>query len=242
MSFTPLFDSLIYIGGHDFTGDSNKGNLSGEAAALDATTFASGGHEEVKGGLKKFDGSFEGFWESAETDAVDPEAFEALGVAGQIVAVTPTGVQGGPCYFGQSSKLKYSLFGSVGELPPYTLSLGGSSTVGLVRGRLAVAKASVTTTGAKGAAVQLGAVAADEHVYAVVHLFGTPGTTITIKVQSDNASNFPSATDVATIGPLTAAGGTWMTPVAGAITDDYFRFNVSAITGTWLIAAAIGVV
>lgn len=239
---TPLFDSLIYIGGHDFTGDTNKGNLAGEAAALPATTFASGGDEEVKGGQKKFEASFEGYWESAETDAVDPEAFEALGVTGQIVAVTPTGVQGGPCYFGQASKLKYNLFGSVGELPPYTLSLGGSSTVGLIRGRLAVAKASVNSTGAKGSVVQLGAVGVDEAVYAVVHLFGTPGTSITLKVQSDNADTFASATDVATIGPLTAAGGTWMTPVAGANTDDYFRINVSAITGTWLMAAAIGVV
>lgn len=240
MAIEPLFGSLIYIGAHDFTGDANKGSLTGESVVLPRTTFASGGHEEVRGGLKKWDSNLDGYWESG-ADAVDAEAFTALGVPDQVLSLTPTGAQGGPCYFGQASKLKYNLFGGVGELAPFTLGLGGSNTVGLVRGRLAVAKATVTTTGAKGVALQLGAVAADEYVYAAVHLFGTAGTSITLKVQSDNASNFPSPTDVATIGPLTAAGGTWMTRVAGAITDDYFRINVSAITGTWSMAAAIGI-
>lgn len=241
MTAAPLLNSTIYVGGHDFTADTNKGMFSADAAVNDATTFASQGWKEGKGGLKSFEASLEGFWASATADAVDPEIFPRLGVADEVASVAPTGAEGGPCYICQASKLQYSLFGEIGQLIPFALGLGGSNTQGAVRGLLAKAKGEVSATGATGTALQLGAASADQFVYAAVHVFGTPGTTITIKVQSDNASNFPSATDIATIGPLTAAGGTWMTRVAGPITDDWFRINVSAITGTFTIAGAVGV-
>lgn len=241
MTVTPLLSSKIYIGGHDFTADTNKGSFSANAEVLDKTTFASDGWKEGNGGLKSFEASCEGFWASDTADTVDPEIFPRLGIPDEVVTISPPGSEGSACYFCQASKLTYTLFGEVGQLIPFTLGMSGSNTVGAVRGLLAKAKGSVSATGALGSAVQLGAVSADQFVYAVVHVLGTPGTTITVKVQSDDASNFPSATDVATIGPLTAAGGTWMTRVAGPITDDWFRFDVSAITGTFTVAGAIAV-
>jgi hypothetical protein len=67
------------------------------------------------------------------------------------------------------------------------------------------------------------------------------GTTITVQVQSDDNAGMSSPTTVATIGPITVVGGTWMTPIAGPITDTYYRMNVSAITGTFSVAGAIGI-
>ena len=62
-----------------------------------------------------------------------------------------------------------------------------------------------------------------------------------LTIESDDNGSFTSATTRATIGPLTATGGTWVTRVAGAITDDYYRFNVTAITGTFSVGAAFGI-
>lgn len=237
MSTFPLLDCTTWVAGYDFTTDSNKIALSPEVVDLDGTVFGGGGWKKLSGGLKTVAASLEGFFQGA----VDAEGFPDLGNANRVVTVSPTGVALSTAYLFQATKLKYSAFGQDGELTPFTLDMSGSNTVGMVRGQVAAAKQSVAATGALGSAVQLGAVGASQFVYAAFHIFGTPGTTVTVKVQSDNASNFPSATDVATIGPLTAAGGTWMTRVAGAITDDWFRFNVSAITGTFSVAGAIAV-
>lgn len=228
----------IWIGGHDFTSDLNKVSVNPEAEALDKTTFGSQGWRENAKGLKGVGASHEGFWASAESDAVDPEVFGNFGTD-QPETVSPDGLAGSVAYMFQTASLKYSLFGEVGKLVPFTVDSTGSNTVGMKRGQIAKAKGTVSATGALGSAVQLGAASATQFLYATFHVFGTPGTTITVQVQSDNASNFPSPTTVATIGPLTTAGGTWMTRVAGAITDDWFRFNVSAITGTFTVGGAI---
>ena len=237
MSIFPLLDCTTWVDDYDFTGDSNKLTLDAEVEDLDGTVFGGGGWKKLAGGLKTVSGSLEGFWQSGP----DAEGFSDLGNASRPVTVSPTGAALSTAFLFQATKLKYSAFGEVGALTPFTLDMSGSTTVGMVRGQVAAAKQSVAATGALGSPVQLGAVSSTQKVYAIVHIFGTPGTTITVKVQSDNASNFPSAADVATIGPLTTAGGTWMTPVAGVIADDWFRFNVSAITGTFTVAGAIAV-
>lgn len=231
----------IWVGGHDFTGDSNKLLLSAESDALDATTFASAGWKEFIGGLKKVESSLAGFWSSATSDSVDSEAFANLGTGGEVFTASPTGTALDAAYMYQATKLKYEIGDEVGKLAPYSLEMAGSNTVGMVRGQIAKGRGSVSGTGATGSPVQLGAVASGKYLYASLHIFGTPGTTITVKIQSDNASNFPSATDVVTIGPITTAGGTWVTRTAGPITDDWFRFNITAITGTFVIAGAIGI-
>lgn len=240
MAITPLFNSVVYVGGHDFTGDTNKGSFSAEAEVLDSTTFGSEGWKEGKGGFKSFEASIEGLWSSDTSDAVDPEVFPRLGIPDEVATVGPPGDEGGPCYLCLASKLKYSLFGEVGQLLPFTVGLAGSNTVGAVRGRLAAARQTVDATGVLGSVLALGAVGADEFLYAAVHVFAAE-TDITLIVESDNASGFPSTTTRATIGPLTATGGTWMTRVAGPFTDDHWRVSVSDIDGEFEIAVSLAI-
>lgn len=241
MAIEVLTSSKTYLGPYDFTCQTSKGTLEASTDVKDVTTFCSGGWTEVKGGLRKFESMTEGYWDSAAADAVDPQAFTNLGSAGQVLTVAPVGAEGGPAYLGQVLTSKYTLFDAVGEVAPFTLAAQGSSQYGAVRGGLLLAKTSLTTTGAKGTVMQLGAVGATQFLYVAVHLIGTAGTSITVTVESDNASNFPSATLRATTGSLTAVGGTWITPVAGAITDDWWRVNVTAISGTWLAAVSAGI-
>lgn len=238
MGTLALTNAYCYAGSHDFTGDTNQLDLSVDAATVDVTTFRSGGWNESKIGLKKSALKVSGFWQ-AGSDTVDPESFTNLGTS-LATTVGPVETAGQTAYLIQQMPLQYELLGKYGDATPFTLSGQGSDGVGVVRGQLAKAMGTVSATGALGSGVQLGAVGASQYLYATFHVFGTPGTTITVLVESDDNAGFSSATTRMTLGPYTTAGGRWATRVAGAITDDYFRFRVSAITGTFTVAGAIG--
>lgn len=88
---------------------------------------------------------------------------------------------------------------------------------------------SFSATGS-GSAFQLGAVASGKSLYAWLHVLSGTFGSITLKVQSDDNSGFTSATDRITFSAATAVGVQYATPVAGAITDDWWRVNCSALT------------
>jgi len=134
----------------------------------------------------------------------------------------------------------YQLLGAHGEAAPFSLTAAGTDGYGVVRGKLAKVKGDVSATGATGSVVELGEVAADDYLYATFHVLSA-GTTITVQVQSAAVVGFGSPTTRATLGPITVTGGTWAVRVAGPITDEFFRFNVSAVTGTFSVAGAIGI-
>jgi hypothetical protein len=140
----------------------------------------------------------------------------------------------------QGMKAQYSLLGEVGQLAPFTLNAVGSNGVGVVRGKLTKARGTINATGAIGTGVELAAASASQYVYATIHVFSA-GTTATFQLQSDDNAGFTTPTTIATVAGVTAAGGTWVTRVAGPLTDTFFRINVSAITGSFIVAAAIGV-
>lgn len=232
-----LFDVTSFVHGHDFTTDTNKATLTPSVDPQDSTTFGSGGYRSKRGGLRTVDFGLEGFWDSTP----DSEVFTNLGVADHAVTVMPTPAETSIAYLFQAGRFEYELLGNVGEMTPFSVNMQGSNGFGMVRGQVAKAKGDVSATGALGSGVNLGAGAAGKYVYATFHVFSA-GTTITVIVQSDDSGSFASPTTVATIGPLTTTGGTFMTRVdASAITDTWYRFNVSAITGTFNVAGAIGV-
>lgn len=239
MSRFVLLNTVTYAAGYDFTADTQKVLLEMEADAVDATTFNSGGWTELLAGLRKTTFDMEGLWE-AGANTVDPEAFAQFGGTEQVHMLAPAGTEGSTVYAWRAARFKYSLGGKVGEAAPFTLTSQGSGAQGAVRGALAKAKGSVAATGALGSGLNLGAPTAAQFVYAGLHVFGTPGTTITVQVQSDDNSGFTTPVTRGTIGPVTAAGGTWMTRVAGPfVGETWWRANVSAITGTFTVAVWI---
>lgn len=243
MSTLALLDVTTHVDGHDFTGDTNSAQLTLEAAQLNATAFASGGSTVLKGGLKTSTFNMEGFFQSAASDAVDPEAFPNLGVRNRVHTMIPEGSETDTAYLWRAGHFSYQLLGTLGEMAPFTLGSMGTDGVGAARGQLAVAKADVSSTGAVGSPVNLGAGSSGERLFWTLHVFGV-GTSISLKVESDDAQGFGSPTDVtgATLGPISARGGSWLTPIdASSITDSWFRVNVTAITGTFNIASALAI-
>lgn len=239
MATFALLNAFVYAGSHDFTGDANKLDAKFDGAAVDTTTFRSSGWSESKMGLKSSEIMVAGLWQ-AGSDTVDPESFGNLGTS-QVTTIGEVETAGQACFMLQQMPLSYEMLGQLGDATPFTLSGKGTDGVGPVRGQLAKAMGTVSATGALGSGLQLGAVGAAQYLYATLHLFGTAGTTITVLLESDDNAGFSSATTRATLGPYTTVGGRWMTRVAGAITDDYYRFRVSAITGTFTVAGAIGI-
>jgi hypothetical protein len=233
----------MWMGGYDLGPDLTQMGLNVSWAPLDDSRFGMTARSR-RGGLQDVQASANGFHQVG-VGLVDAELWSQFSETTQVVTQTPSGSAGDVAYFHQAKKFTQSLFGNVGELAPFTIGAqgvrgSGTLSAGAIRGRLLVPKGNVSATGVAGSVYQIGAAGSSQYVYAAVHVFSA-GATITLQLQSDSASNFPSATTVATIGPLTTTGGTWMTRVAGPITDDYWRINVSAITGTFNIAVAAGI-
>jgi hypothetical protein len=241
VSSLALVDATTYVHGYDMTTDLNQISMNLSVEDQENTTFGSGGFRSRVGGLKSVDADLSGFWQSGTTDAIDPQAFANLGVADRVVTMSPTGAVGSTAYFFQAGQFSYEMFGSIGEVTPFSVSMMGSNGVGLVRGQIAKAKAAVSTTGATGSAVVLGNVAAGQYLYAAVHVMGTPGTTMTILVESDDSAGFASAVTRIAFPAITTAGGFWGVRLAGALAETHYRFRISAITGTFTIAGAIGI-
>lgn len=239
MAVQALINCKPFVAGYDFTSDTNQATLSMDAVALPSTTFGSGGWGEVAGGLKSTAFNLGGFWQSATDQAVDPQAFAALG-ASKVFTLAPTGTEGEVSYMFQALGSQYALGGQVGDLAPFTLQANGSDGHGAVRGALLKARGTVSATGATGTGIELGAVSASQYVYATFHVFSA-ATTLTVVLESDDNSGFTSATTRATIGALTTVGGTWATRVAGSITDTWWRFRITAITGSFIVAGAAGI-
>lgn len=251
MGAIALTNVTTHVGGYDFTTDTNNALLKLDAEGKDGTTFGSNGWKVIVPGLKQAGLDLAGFWQSAASQAVDPEAFTNLGVADRVYTIAESGAQPASpvsivdparAYMFRGGSFHYEMFGEVGEVAPFKLNGMGTRGEGVVMGLLLKAKGNVSATGALGSTLDtLGfGVLTGQNLYVTFHVF-TAATTITVQVQSDDNSGFSSPTTVATIGPITTSSGTWMTPVPGPITDRYLRLNVSAITGTFSVASAMGI-
>ncbi|PXY25151.1 hypothetical protein BAY59_24300 [Prauserella coralliicola] len=242
MSTIALLNCFSYVDGHDFTADTNQANLAMEAAALDRTTFRSNKWAELAAGLKSSTFDESGFFQAGDGQ-VDPEVFNRLGQRNRVHTFGPEEVEGGPAYMWKAGQFTYSLLGTIGEMAPFSVQAQGTDSVGVVRGRLAKALGDVSATGVLGSPVNLGAGAEGEYLYLTFHVFSA-GTSISVKVESASDQAFTAPTDVAsaTLGPITAAGGTWMSRIdASAFTDPWYRLNVVACTGTFSVAAALAI-
>ena len=134
------------------------------------------------------------------------------------------------------------MLGSIGEVTPFTVSKS-NSTDKVVRGTINI-DSDITATGAS-TGIQLGAVAANENIYAAIHCTGVSGTstpTITFVLESDDNASFTSATTRATFTSITAIASE-IKKVSGAISDDYFRlsYTVSGTTPSFSIHATLGI-
>jgi hypothetical protein len=243
VSVLVLTNAKVLLAQADLSGFSNKVELMREVEELDSTVFADDGFRSKVGGLSKVSGSVSGFWEAGSDAHPDDRFWADLGAASLPLTVSPTGATvADVAYLTRVLQPKYTQGGDVGALLAFQASVVGDGTP-LARGQVAfngTATATATT-----AALTLSAPTATQRVYAAIHVLSVSGAgaSLTVSVQGDDASGFPSPATVATSDAITSAGATWLAGEVGATTDSFYRlsFLISGTSPEFVVVAAIGV-
>lgn len=238
-----LTDCRIFAGAAHLSGQSNKIELSAECTEEDVTNFLSAGWKECQAGLAGFKIAGGGQWYANDASAVDSSRWSALGTAEAWSVAPSTVAPGDRVYLGQAQQSKYTFLGDVGKVNPWAVDVEGTGA--LVRGRSLHNYTTARTATGSGTSVQNIAVSSTQALYCGLHVLSVSGTstpTLTVRVQSDNATGFPSATTVKTFTAATAVGNQF-SRVAGPITDDWFRadWTISGTNPSFLFVVTIGV-
>jgi hypothetical protein len=240
MSKLILSDQVAWMNGYKISSQANSMALDMGADAVENTTFDSGGNREFSGGLKTLGGSIAGFFNQSTADA---HMFENLGAADAVMSIGPqNGTAGSPIYFLKALESAFSpANGSVGEMLGFSLTFNNNSPTGVVRGTLMLNTAAIATSG-NSTGRQLGAVGATQKIYGALHVTAVSGSpSLTVKAQSDDNSDFTSATDRLTFATMTAVGADWQ-EAAGAITDTWWRINYAfSGSGSIDVVASLGI-
>jgi len=241
-----LLDARTFVSGADLSGSGNKIELSEESEAKKTTNWRSGGATENIAGLTSVELNAEGQWEAGDLGEVD-DSFWANRRVKEPWSIAPESdsdlAAGGLMYVARILRTKMQMWGSVGEVGSWTAN--GTGTWPLARGACAHASGVPRTATGSGTAVQLGALAAGQYLYANLHVLSISGTaapTITVTVQSDDNSGFTTPTTRGSFAAKTAIGGEAIR-IAGPFTDTYWRvgWTISGTNPSFLFLASFGI-
>ncbi len=220
-----------FLGAADLTSLTNETELTTEVEEKECTTFVPTGDawREVMGGIKGVSWSGSGYWEAGDASKVDDASFADLGAVRALTLAPATAAVGSLAYVTGVMRSSYEQGASVGDVAPWSAEASGAWPA--ARGVILHDPGTARTATGNGTAVQVGAASSSQYAYATLHVVSFTGTgSITVSVQRDDASGFPSA---ATVGTFTAAAGLGSEAIrtVGPITDTYYR-AAWTVTGT----------
>jgi len=244
-----LTDVGVYVGGYDLTDGASNIDMGGTCATREKTNFASKKHQQFLPGLKTYNTQIGGFADYAAVTSVS-RAFALNAVGDQHVVtglpnVSGTHTAGDAAHFTRALRSTFqSPQGAVGDVAGYALSL--QSDTAMVDGKLLFPKAAVTSSDT-GSVVAIAGPTATQYLYAALHVFDVSGTdpTLDVVLQSATLVGFGSPTSRVTFTQATTANtAQWATPLAGAITDGFWRISYTVggtDTPTFSFAVVAGV-
>jgi hypothetical protein len=244
VSFTVLTNVRLFVGGADFTGASNKVELSAMVEDKERTTYGDGGWKTRLGGLADTELASSGFWEAGDPGMVDDAAWAGLGGT-DVWSVAPVGASvGDPAQLTKLLRCDYKPFsGGVGDVAGWESS--GKGNWPLARGAVAHPPGTARTSSGTGTGVQLGAVPAGSRLYAALHVLSASGSTPTLDVviESDDANGFASAVTQLTFTQATGRGGEILRTTGSAIADTWWRakWTIGGGTPSFLFAVVFGI-
>lgn len=236
-----------YVGYLDLTGLTNQVTFGPLTAAMQpSTTHADGGYTCVLPGLKSGTSQFRGNQDWA-TDVFDDDF--SIGQLGSQYPITVIPNPGNSTVAaGDTALIARGLLqslnpmdGAVGSVAGFDMTLPFDTAY--ARALVGHPKAARTTTG-NGTAVALAGPTASQRLYATLHVTAYSGlTNVVVKVQSDNASGFPSATDRITFSTVTGRTSEFAS-VAGDFSSETHLRATWTVTGTGSITfvVAFGVI
>lgn len=232
-----LTDAKAYLGEFDISGDLNQVDINYSADAPEDTAFGATYHTS-KPGLRKAKIHHEGYVQfGSTTTKVDGRLYAKFATADVPISVAAEGGDAGEvALFMKSLETQYNFGASVGELLKFQVDCGASgANVQLVKGTIFEDGKTSRTSASNTATRTLGAVSATQKIYAVLHLLAFVGTNVTFTLKSA-VTDFATVTTRFTFTQNTAVGSEFPTPVAGAITDTFWRFEW---TGTFTSFSAV---
>jgi hypothetical protein len=229
-----ISDRPTWLGDHDMSCYAHTVAIDYGAETVDDTTLCDTTRSNI-GGLKTF-----GFSVDAYADFVDGgpsvDMFGRVGQALPFTAGTDTAEQSIAYLINARQLTSSPLSGSVGDIAG--MNVGGNAVGSLVRGIVEVNR-TVTADGASTGFL-LGAVTSVQDVFSNLHITGSSGGTFNVKVQSDDNSDFTSATDRITFATANGVTSEHLN-ISGAITDTYWRVSWTLAAGSASFAVAIGI-
>lgn len=241
-----LANARLFMAGADLTTVNNKIELAAEVEEKESTAFVPTGDvwKEVLGSIRSASMQASGQWEADDTalGKIDDTAWTSLGAVTPMTACPATAAVGQLAWLSGFLRTNYQLGGAVGDVAPW--SANGSGNWPLARGVVAHDPGTARTATGTGTSIQLGAVPAGKHLYASLHVLSVAGTTpsLTVAIQSDNATGFPSPTTALTFSAANSKGGQILR-AAGPIADDWFRVShtISGTSPSFLYLAAVAI-
>jgi hypothetical protein len=223
----------------DISADFNAVTRNYGAETPDDTTYGDDTRSVAAGGLYTVRLEGEGYWQVA----VDATLFARVGLADTVTAIGPVdGSEGSPAFFSLLTSGEYApISGTVGDMAAFRVSGEGRGGAGLIKGQIFINRATISSSGNSGTAVQLGAVSATQAVYASLHALTVSGGTLDVTVESDDDVGMGSATTQITFTQVTAVGSEFASQ-AGAITDDWWRVDFTdGGGGTFDFVVCVGI-
>lgn len=249
MAKLTLTNSKLYYGQYDLSTDMSEATIDIGTQAEDGTAWGDLTHIFYPG-LDTAKLGAAGYFDSDVNSLLaDPVLQAAVGVASQPVTVIPiSGAEGEAAYMMQALVADYSpLAGvNVGTMAKFKLGVEAASRMprATVLRNTKFTGTPDTVTG-NGTIFQIGAVPAGQFLWAALHVFTVTGTTpsLTVAIQSATTGGFGSPTTRLTFTAQNAPAGVWAVPIAGPITDQFWRatFTISGTTPAFTYAVLMGI-
>jgi len=212
--------------------------LLAETDARDDTVFGDIARSAAPGlSTVRLEGA--GLFTAGASGDLDPTMATKRGLLVPVTLAPLTGAAGEICYLFQATEATYRVQAAVGELCRADFSAtGAGGQGGLVRGAL-LAVGQQSASGA-GTAYNLGSVASGQRLYAALHVLSGTGT-LDVVIESDDASGMLTPLTRITFAQVTGPAGQWASPIAGPITDTWWRAKWTITGGPWTFVVSMGI-
>lgn len=228
MAVYSVISPTIFVGHQDLSGDLNQISGTISVNPLDVTTFGSGGWYQRIAGLRDIDLAGDGFLNLGTGNVEEYLYTVSLGASKAIMISETTGAEGEHADLFQGLHVNFDQPEKVGDAAAFKANFKGTGQ--WARGLVLTSKTSQTTNGSGTISASQAVMATASKLYATLHVFSVSGTnpTLQVSVLSATTSGFGSSTSRIAFSTATAASSQWGTPLAGPITDQFYR-------ATWTI-------
>lgn len=235
-----LSNAKVFADQYDVSGYLNQGEIQKASDIHDTTPFGASEHRFTPG-LQGGNWSLQGFTEFGTTPAKIEKIMHTLkGVRDEPLTIVPEGPTIGNVAVFLPAAFHGFDFGAPHGNPNTFTWNGGTSKWQPISGFIDEVNTTARTATGNSPGQALGAVAANQFLYAAVHVSAGTGT-MDLIVESETGGAFGSPTTVITFPQFTGAGAHIMR-VAGPLTDDNFRFKWTlASSPSFTFAAVFGI-